>query len=436
MIFIINRCLEKKVSLSFEKEVITIKDFKDSKNSKFLFFPLLDATAQKKELGDEILRGELLISTKKPYQKVFSPCSGKVVEVKKMFCPKENKEIDHLVIENNFQNKGSSQVFKPLDYEQSSPAIMLKRIEEAGIVGMGGGLYPTFLKYQDHRKIKEIIVNAVECEPFLEKDENVLKNKLYEVIIGTRILLKVANASQATIAIKKSTKNKKMISFLKLFLQNDQKIKLKVLKNQYPMGWERILVQKISKKHYKKYPIEVGIVVNNVETVSEVASAVTEGKVKLEKKVKILIEKTKEKFDFETYYGTNILEIIDSIEHLKGEQASVLIGNPMSSKGLINFETPILQNCSRILILEKREYKTSPCLRCGSCFKRCPSRLHPIEIMEAFKRKEISSLEDLKIEDCCECGICSFVCPSKIEILDSIIKAKKYRNLIGKRARG
>ena len=325
-----------------------------------------------------------------------------------------------MVIENDF--KYSKDLLEPIEYNNSDKETILNRIKEAGIVGLGGAGFPTYLKYKTTNVVNGLLINGVECEPYLTTDCLSMLNNINYLLEGMTMLMKLSGAKEAVIAFKR---NKKALrDLLNESLKNYPCVRVAEVGDRYPMGWERKLVKNVYKKSYDKFPSEVGVVVNNVQTVISVAKAVLDGEIISERLLTISGDAVNSN-NVIVPVGTLAKNVLNKCGYLE-EDVCVLAGGPMTSKANLTDEFALQVNMGGLIVMKKKVYNTLPCLGCGKCIENCPSNIQPIQIKKAFDAKDVNGLRDFNCDKCVECGICSFVCPSKIELTDSIRKAKLY----------
>ena len=196
------------------------------------------------------------------------------------------------------------------------------------------------------------------------------------------------------------------------------------------MGWEKLLVKTIYKKNYDKLPSEVGVVVNNAQTIISVAKALLDGEVISERLLTISGDAVNPT-NVIVPVGTLAKNILEKCGYT-AEEVCVLAGGPMTSKSNISDAFAIQTNMGGLTIMKKMVYETLPCLRCGKCIENCPAGLQPIQIKNAFDDKDVKELQAFDCNKCVECGMCSFVCPSHIELTDALRKAKMYLRINAK----
>ena len=207
-------------------------------------------------------------------------------------------------------------------------------------------------------------------------------------------------------------------------MQGHPNIKVREVPDVYPMGWERTLIQQVFKRDYDRLPSEVGVVVNNAQTVISLGKVLLTGHPLTERLVTVSGNAVKNPSNVLCKIGTLAKELIDACGGITEEEVNLIPGGPMCSKSVSNDNFPMYMNMGALTILKYKEYKEEPCLRCGSCTHHCPSGLQPVEIRRALKAKDYDRMIKLNVMSCVECGLCSYSCPSRIELTDAMKNAK------------
>ena len=413
--------------LTAHNEVVDLTDDKDV--SSLVYFPLLCPNGKDVELFVKE-KGKVKVGTKLMLRNdfsipVYSSVSGQVIGKETRYSALHGKPVEHLIIENDF--KYTKAKIKTLDYQNASKQEIVDAIKEAGIVGLGGAGFPTYIKYNSAAKIESLLVNAVECEPFLTTDY-VTMIKDYEYLFkGIEILKKASGANEAVIAFKNN--KKELQEILEKEIGNYEGIRIVLVKDRYPFGWEKSLIKNVFKKTYKGLPSEVGVVVNNAQTVISVARALIDGDCISTRTVTVSGNAIKEPKNVIVPVGTKAGAILDKCGGVTCDNANLLAGGPMTSKASLNDEFPIYLTHGALTVMEELNINSEACLRCGKCIEHCPAGLQPIQIKNAYDAKDIKELEDFQVNKCVECGLCSYICPSRIELTDAIKKAKLYFKL-------
>lgn len=357
---------------------------------------------------------------------VFSSVSGTVKEIKKMSHPLGM--VDHVVIEND--HKYQREDLKGIDYINASKEELVQFTMNKGIVGCGGAGFPAYVKYKSTENIYKVVINAVECEPYITADYKEAMLNIDYLITGAKAMKKMADADEVVIAIKNNKKD------LKEKLEaaiDDSSIKVKEVPDQYPMGWERSLVRYLEKKEYDNLPAEIGIIVNNSTTAIQLALAMDTGMPIVEKIVTVSGDAISTPQNIKVPVGTQVNELLEAAGSSTVEDVLCILGGPMMGQTMKNGDYAIAPYSNAITVLKPQPVNTIACLRCGACSDYCPAGLQPVRIAEAFRAKDFDELKKLRADKCIECGLCSFVCPSKIEVTQNVIIGKRIVNNLAKK---
>lgn len=302
---------------------------------------------------------------------------------------------------------------------------IIKKIGEAGIVGLGGATFPAHVKLSPPpgKKCDILIINGVECEPYLTGDHRLMLEKGEEILVGITILMKALNVDKAVIGIENNKKD--AIEHLSVLATAYHGISIQPLKVQYPQGSEKHLVDACIKRQVPsgKLPIEVGAVVQNIGTAFAVYEAVQKNKPLFERVVTVTGVSLKKPSNFLVRIGTPIALAIEAAGGLPDDTAKIVGGGPMMGKALSSAEVPVTKGSSGILLLPAEKTSRKPvenCTRCAKCVSACPMGLSSYLLMNLAQKAIWDRAEEEKIMDCIECGSCSFTCPSSRPLLDYI----------------
>ncbi len=308
------------------------------------------------------------------------------------------------------------------DFDLTAQEI-IDKVKKAGIVGMGGATFPTHVKLMvpPGKKAEYLLINGVECEPYLTSDHRLMLEKGEEILVGTKILMKALGVSKAIIGIENNKPD--AINHLAELSKKHEGISVQALKVKYPQGGEKQLIKAITGREVPsgKLPIEVGCVVQNVGTVFAVYEAVLKNKPLIERIVTITGKAVKKPSNFKVRVGTPVKELIEAAEGLPENTGKIISGGPMMGKALLNTDVPIVKGSSGILLMKKEESSRkpeSPCIRCSKCTYVCPMGLEPYLLSRYARTKRYEDAEKEKIMDCIECGSCQYTCPANIPLLD------------------
>jgi electron transport complex protein RnfC len=310
------------------------------------------------------------------------------------------------------------------EFSLSSDEI-IKKITEAGIVGLGGATFPTHVKLNIPRgkKTEYLIINGVECEPYLTADHSLMLEHGEELLVGVSILKKALKVNRALIGIENNKAD--AISHIKAIAKGYDGIDVYALRVKYPQGGEKQLIKALLNREVPSggLPIDVGVVAFNVGTTLAVYEAVQKNKPLFERIVTLTGKSVKKPSNFRVRIGTPISMLIEEAGGLPDDTGKILYGGPMMGKALSDTGIPVTKGCSGITILPEPESlrkKTEPCIRCSKCVSVCPMGLEPYLLMGLSQKNLYERLESDKVLDCIECGSCSFICPSNRPLLDYI----------------
>jgi electron transport complex protein RnfC len=386
------------------------------------------------KVGDHVKIGTLIGSTSAPVSApVHASISGDVIAIEDRLCPAGNK-IQSIIIKNDF--KEESVEFKHVDsIDNLNSEELLKKIKDAGIVGLGGAAFPTSIKLSPPKGkiIDTVIANGAECEAYLTTDYRVMIEFHEEIIKGILIELKILNAKRGIIAIENNKIDAADLLAKKIIEKNLQdKIEVVLLKTKYPQGGEKQLIKAVLGREVPSggLPLDVGVVVQNVGTLKAISEAVFEGRPLIERGITVSGSAINNPGNYIVRIGTQVNEIIDKVGGLNKKLRKLVFGGPMTGVAQSSIEVPVLKGTSGILFfgeeaIEMAPEEESPCIRCASCVDACPIGLLPVLIDHAYRRNDMKLAESLNAVDCIECGVCSYVCPAKRHLTENIKKAKQ-----------
>ena len=355
---------------------------------------------------------------------VFSSVSGEVLKVEEVEGNTGYLEnmITIKVVGDEWEKNidRSTDIIKEISFSTEE---IIKKIREGGIVGMGGAGFPTPVKITvpDNKKVRQLIINGIECEPYLTADDRLMIERAEEIVIGAKILNKALGIQNAVIAIDEN--KPKAIAAMKKITKSYVGVNVRVLKTKYPQGAEKQLIEAVTGKEIPsgKLPIDVGCIVQNVGTVFAVYEMVMKNKPLFERIVTVSGDEACEKKNFRVRVGTPASFLIKKTCNDVDKIGKIIFGGPMMGLSAINIDAPITKLTSGVLLMsENKAHKPEEtnCIRCGKCNDACPMGLRPFAIVKAIKDQDYSLLGDLSVLDCIECGSCAYVCPAKIPLLD------------------
>lgn len=305
------------------------------------------------------------------------------------------------------------------------PADIVKRVGEMGLVGMGGATFPSHVKLSvpQGKKCEALIINGVECEPYLTSDHRLMLEKGEEILIGVKILMKALNVSKAFIGIENNKPD--AIEHLTELAKAYSGVTIQPLKMRYPQGGEKQLIDACIGRQIPsgKLPIDVGAVVQNVGTAYAVYEAVQKNKPLIERVVCVTGKPLQNPSNFLVRIGTPVQTVIDAAGGVPENCSKIIGGGPMMGRAFTQLDVPVIKGTSGILLMNDEESKRGEiqnCIRCAKCVSVCPMGLEPFLLSKVSSLGMLDKAEAERIMDCIECGSCSFTCPSNRPILDYI----------------
>ena len=320
---------------------------------------------------------------------------------------------------------------KPLDWRTATKEELLKRVEEAGICGMGGAGFPTSVKLNPppQKRCEYLILNGAECEPYLTADCRLMIERAERIRVGVEIMRKVLGGPAVRIAIE-ANKPEAIAAMEKTFADIEGNVEIVVLPVLYPQGSEKHQIYATVGRVVPEppaLPIDVGCVVENVGTVAAIADAVEKGKILLSRVTTVSGDAVVEPKNVEAPLGTKYADLVAFCGGAKEPPAKVLSGGTMMGFAVSTLEIGTTKTTSGLLLLSKKrvvQYTSQACINCGRCLRACPMLLNPAEISKAVEANDIKSAEDAHVMTCIECGACTFECPAHRTITQHCRRAK------------
>lgn len=375
------------------------------------------------KVGDTVLKGQMIAKAKDYVSSpIHAPTSGKIIAIEKHLTPHPSGfETDCIVLETDGKEQWVECV-PHTNYRQLEIGEVQNIIRDAGIVGLGGAGFPSFIKLNagPSHAIKTLILNGAECEPYITCDAMLMQEQSRKIIDGVNIMRHVLLAEKCIIAIE----DNKLAAYTALVnsLHESEAVYIDVVKipTLYPAGGEKQLIKTLTGKEVpsNRLPINIGVVCHNVATAASIADAVLEGKPLISRYVTITGNGVDKPKNLNVLFGTPFSELIDYCgRNSKAEQ--FIMGGPMMGFEVANENVPVIKtsNCILVQAKNKKEEFVMPCIRCGKCAEVCPAQLLPQQLYWYTKAKNFDKSQDYNLFDCIECGCCSYVCPSHIPLV-------------------
>jgi electron transport complex protein RnfC len=381
------------------------------------------------EIGRQVKMGQLI---GEPGGFVSAPVhasvSGRVAAIGN-FLSATGKYSPAVVIENDFQDEWVPVSERP-DYQELLVDQLKHMVKEAGIVGMGGATFPTHVKLSPPKEkpIDTVIINGIECEPYLNADYRLMLQKPREIVEGAKIIMKILNVKKAIIGIENN--KPEAIKVMKEAVAGEAGITVLGLEVKYPQGAEKMLIKSAIDRKVppRGLPMDVGVVVQNVGTAVAVYDAVRYGKPLVERVVTVSGEAINYPANLIVRIGTSLADIIEECGNFRTIVSKVIVGGPMMGFSVCDLNIPVTKGISGIIampatgLVHVDEY--SNCIRCGRCIQACPMGLTPAMLSVTSERGFYEMAKEYNLFDCFECGSCTYVCPSKRPIVQLIRLAK------------
>ena len=381
--------------------------------------------------GDHVLTGQKIAEAggfvSAP---VYATVSGtvKAIEPRRVVT---GDNVMSIVVENDgLYDEVEYPAVKPL--EDMTREEIIACIKEAGIVGMGGAGFPTFIKLspKEPEKIDYVIANCAECEPYLTSDYRRMLEEPQKLVDGLKVYLKLFENARGILAVEDNKPD--CIELLRKLTKDETRISVKALKTKYPQGAERQIIYAATGRSINSsmLPADAGCVVNNVDTIVAVYHAVYEGRPLMNRIVTVTGDAVADPRNFIVRIGTNYHELVEEAGGFKEEPVKIISGGPMMGFGIFDLNVPTTKTASALLCLTQDDVsrmEPSACINCGRCVEACPSRLVPsmlADFAEHYEEEEFLSHDGM---ECCECGCCSFVCPAKRSLTQSIKSMRKIQ---------
>ncbi len=373
-------------------------------------------------IGDKILMGQKIAQSSGTLSlPIHSSVSGKVVGFGQMRLI-NGKTCKTVQIESD----GEQTLFcdiKPVEITDKES--LITALKESGICGLGGAGFPTYVKLSAKADIDTLIINAAECEPYITSDCREIIENTDDVVNGIKLIKNTLGIHIAIIAIEEN--NFDALNALSAKLENCDDISVFTLKGGYPQGAEKVLIRTVTKRTVKPdcLPSDVGVIVLNVSTVSQINRYCKTGVPLIKRRVTVQGDCVSKPCNVLAYIGTEAKELFELAETDFSKLNRVVFGGPMTGNPQISLNSPITKTTNAILALSKSEYKRkTACIRCARCVNACPAKLMPTEIEKAYIARDIERLKKLNVSLCMGCASCSFVCPANRNLAETVRLAK------------
>lgn len=330
----------------------------------------------------------------------------------------------------------NDQLYEEVEYEtvdsldDLSKEEILRRIQEAGVVGMGGAGFPTHVKLspKEPEKIEYILVNGAECEPYLTSDYRRMMEEPEKVLEGLKVILALFPKAKGCVCIEDNKPD--CIAKMQSLVQGENRIEVKPLKTKYPQGAERALIYAVTGRQINSsmLPADAGCIVDNIDTVTAIYKAVLLGRPVTDRIVTVTGDAIENPKNFTVLTGTNMQELIDAAGGFKQQPEKIISGGPMMGFPLFTLDIPCTKTSSALLCMSKDPVAAAnetACINCGRCVSVCPGHVVPARLATYAQYGDMERFQKYDGMECCECGCCSYICPAKRPLTQYIKSMRK-----------
>lgn len=399
-----------------------------------LFLPLsMQSNATARPLvkaGDRVLKGQLVATSSASMSAhIHAPTSGKVLAIEDHVVPHPSGlKASTLIIECDGDDRWAEPP-TTMDPFKLDPEQLANLVENAGIVGMGGAIFPASTKLRQGRRfeIATLLINGGECEPYLTTDDRLMRERAREIIEGARLVQYIIESYRVVIAIEDN--KPEAIAALKNVSELYGSLEIITVPTLYPMGSAKQMIQAITGQEVPAgaRSNDIGVLVHNVGTIYAIQQALRCGRPLISRVVTVAGGCVSKPRNVEALIGTPVSHLLKVCGGVKQEPAQLLMGGPMMGMVLPSADVPLLKGSNGVLALSKQEVnarQTAPCIRCGRCVQACPMGLMPLEMARFTRSDNLDGANNAGLRDCILCGSCAYVCPSHIPLVQYFEYAK------------
>ena len=383
------------------------------------------------KIGDSVLKGQLLARAKGYVSAaVHAPTSGTVTDIGDYPVPHPSGlSAACIVIQSDGEDRWGERPDYG-DYTQIDPSHLRNMIRDAGIVGLGGAGFPSFIKLNpgSRKRIDTLILNGVECEPYITCDDMLMRERPREIIAGIRIMQHALHARECLIAVEDNKPAAYRI--MCEAVANEKDIRVALCPTIYPQGSEKQLIKVLTGKESPSngLPIDIGVVLHNVGTAYAVQRAIQHGEPLISRTVTVTGGAVARPCNLNVLFGTPVIDLLDECGAELDQTDRLLMGGPMMGFALHSVNVPVIKTTNCVLattaVQTPAPRAALPCIRCGACMDACPVHLLPQQLYWHTHAKEFDKVQSHNLFDCIECGCCAYVCPSQIPLVQYYRYAK------------
>ena len=354
---------------------------------------------------------------------VHSSVSGKVIAITD--CPHATRGTClSVVIQSDGLNTLDEAIKPNKSLDELTGDEIIEIVKNAGIVGMGGAGFPTYVKLKPNKPIEAVLLNGCECEPMLTADHRVLLEFADDIIFGLKAMMKTLNAPKGIIVIEENKPD--AIALMQQKVADIEGIEVLEVSTQYPQGGEKMLIKRALGRSVPSggLPADVGAVVSNISTVKAISDAIQKGMPLIERVTTVTGKYIPKPGNFIVKIGTNTADLIDYCGGISGENVTVKAGGPMMGFPQTELNVPIMKGSNGIIAIDTVESEAQNCIKCGRCVDVCPMELKPLYFYKYSITQDWQGCKDKNIMDCMECRCCEYICSSKLPLVNMIKMGK------------
>ena len=377
------------------------------------------------KVGERVLKGQMIAKASDYVSvPVHASTSGQVIAIEERPVPHPSG-LSATCIVIAADGKDEWTTLKPItDYQSMDPSALRNVIRDAGIVGLGGAGFPSFIKLNPgpNRTIETLILNGAECEPYITCDAMLMQQQPRRIIDGLLVMKHALHAQHCIIAVEDNKKIAHTMLVNALHEHESEFIEIVQIPTLYPTGGERQLIKVLTGKEVPSHglPLDIGIICHNVATAAAVCETIQQGKPLISRYVTVTGGAVHTPRNLEVPIGTPFAQLLETCGWQEGQTDEVLMGGPMMGFGITSLDAPVIKTTNCILARPKDQphrQPAMPCIRCGQCANVCPAKLLPQQLYWYARAKDFDKAQDYNLFDCIECGCCAYVCPSHIPLV-------------------
>ena len=375
------------------------------------------------DVGQKVLKGQALTKSMNPFAvPIHAPTSGEIAAIHKHVSAHPSGFPELTIEISTDQEEKWTKLYPLIDYQNQPKMQILTAICDAGISGMGGAGFPTHIKSSPKKDIDFLIINGIECEPYITSDDRLMREHAWQIRQGIDILCHLLKPKHVLIGIENN--KPEAIEALQVACRENTNYRVCIIPTKYPAGGEKQLIQVLTNREVpaQGLPVDVGVIMHNVGTCFAIADAIFSGKPLIERVVTVTGEAIENPGNIWALIGTPVSDLMAHCNYeQKGQKRpNIIMGGPMMGFSVTSDLVPVVKTTNCILAPTDNEIagnNEQPCIRCSACADVCPASLLPQQLFWHSKAKELDKAQDYNLFDCIECGACAYVCPSEIPLV-------------------